>query len=118
MFRIQLTGIESKERHKLQRAKQKAFISILLAFPIFIISMFFSNIQYIGPYFNHIAAMLAVFVAPAAGLLAIRAIWDAGKTEDIERVIQKQGIPTRKEFQLLFEQIDTLSLKIDELTEN
>jgi hypothetical protein len=35
------------------------------------------------------AAMLAVFVAPAAGLLAIRAIWDAGKTEDIERVMPK-----------------------------
>ena len=50
---------------------------------------FFGNLQYIGPYFNNIAAMLAVFVAPAAGLLAIRAIWDAGKTEEIERVMPK-----------------------------
>jgi cation transport ATPase len=50
---------------------------------------FFSNINYIGPYFNSIAAMLAVFVAPAAGLLAIRAIWDAGKTEEIEKVIPR-----------------------------
>jgi hypothetical protein len=50
---------------------------------------FFGNLRYIGPYFNNIAAMLAVFVAPAAGLLAIRAIWDAGKTEEIERVIPK-----------------------------
>ena len=50
---------------------------------------FFAGIQYIGPYFNNIAAMLAVFVAPAAGLLAIRAIWDAGKSEDIEKIIPK-----------------------------
>ena len=45
---------------------------------------FFAEIDYIGPYFYHISAMLATFVAPAAGLLAIRAIWDAGKTEDID----------------------------------
>ena len=50
---------------------------------------FFGNIEYIGPFFNNIAAMLAVFVAPAAGLLAIRAIWDAGKTEEIEKVLPK-----------------------------
>ena len=48
-----------------------------------------AEFQYIGPYFNNIAAMLAVFVAPAAGLLAIRAIWYAGKTEEIERVMPK-----------------------------
>ena len=44
----------------------------------------FSEVSIIGPYFYQIATMLAVFVAPAAGLLAIRAIWDAGKTEDID----------------------------------
>ena len=49
----------------------------------------FSEVNIIGPYFSNIAAMLAVFVAPAAGLLAIRAIWDAGKTEEIEKVIPK-----------------------------
>ena len=50
---------------------------------------FFSEIQYIGPFFQGIATMLAIFAAPAAGLLAIRAIWDAGKTEEIEKVIPK-----------------------------
>ena len=49
----------------------------------------FSQVNIIGPYFSNIAAMLAVFVAPAAGLLAIRAIWDAGKTEEIEKVLPK-----------------------------
>ena len=44
----------------------------------------FSNVEIIGPYFTSIAGMLAIFVAPAAGLLAIRAIWDAGKTEEID----------------------------------
>ncbi len=50
---------------------------------------YFANIDYIGPYLASIAGMLAVFVAPAAGILAIRAIWDAGKTEDIEKIIPK-----------------------------
>jgi len=50
---------------------------------------FFENVKYIGTYFQSIAAMLAVFAAPAAGILAIRAIWDAGKTEEIEKVIPK-----------------------------
>ena len=50
---------------------------------------FFVNLKYIGPYFTNIAAMLAVFIAPAAGLLAIRAIWDAGKSEEIEKVLPK-----------------------------
>ena len=50
---------------------------------------FFQQIQYVGPYFQEIAIIIAVFVAPAAGLLAIRAIWDAGKTENIEKVIPK-----------------------------
>lgn len=40
-------------------------------------------------YFEGITTCIAVFVAPAAGLLAIRAIWEAGKTEEIEKVIPK-----------------------------
>jgi hypothetical protein len=40
-------------------------------------------------FFQSLTGYLAFFVAPAAGLLAIRAIWDAGKTEDIEKVIPK-----------------------------
>jgi len=50
----------------------------------------FENLKYIGPYFSSIAGMIAVFVAPAAGLLAIRAIWDAGKSEEIEKMIPKK----------------------------
>ncbi len=49
----------------------------------------FAEVNLIGPYFTSIATMLAIFVAPAAGILAIRAIWDAGKTKEIERVIPK-----------------------------
>ena len=41
------------------------------------------------PFFRNITQFLAVFVAPAAGLLAIRAVWDAGKTETIEKIIPK-----------------------------
>ena len=40
-------------------------------------------------FFTAITYYIAIFAAPAAGLLAIRAIWDAGKTEDIEKVIPK-----------------------------
>jgi len=40
-------------------------------------------------FFQSLTGYLAFFAAPAAGLLAIRAIWDAGKTEDIEKVIPK-----------------------------
>jgi hypothetical protein len=40
-------------------------------------------------FFQQLTGYLAFFAAPAAGLLAIRAIWDAGKTEDIEKVIPK-----------------------------
>jgi len=49
----------------------------------------FANLDVIGIYFQNIATMLAIFVAPAAGILAIRAIWDAGKSEEIEKVIPK-----------------------------
>jgi len=40
-------------------------------------------------FFQSLTGYLAFFAAPAAGLLAIRAIWEAGKTEDIEKVIPK-----------------------------
>jgi hypothetical protein len=50
---------------------------------------FINNINVIGTYFQYIVGMIAMFVAPAAGLLAIRAIWDAGKSEDIEKVLPK-----------------------------
>ncbi len=49
----------------------------------------FANLDVIGVYFQNIAMMLAIFVAPAAGILAIRAIWDAGKSKEIEKVIPK-----------------------------
>ena len=52
-------------------------------------STLFTNLDVIGTYFANIATTIAVFAAPAAGLLAIRAIWDAGKTEEIEKVIPK-----------------------------
>ena len=42
----------------------------------------FAEVNLIGPYFTSIAGMLAIFVAPAAGILAIRAVWDAGKTKE------------------------------------
>jgi hypothetical protein len=43
------------------------------------------------PFFRNITQYIAIFAAPAAGLLAIRAIWDAGKTEEID--IPKKIIP-------------------------
>ncbi len=52
-------------------------------------STLFTNLDVVGTYFANIATAIAVFAAPAAGLLAIRAIWDAGKTEEIEKVIPK-----------------------------
>ena len=50
----------------------------------------------LAPYFTAITTYIAMFAAPAAGLLAIRAIWDAGKTEDIEKVIPKKIIDIPK----------------------
>ncbi len=66
-------------------------IAALMLVGIGATSSFFTNLEYIGSYFTAIAGMIAVFVAPAAGLLAIRAIWDAGKTEEIEKVIPKMN---------------------------
>ena len=49
----------------------------------------FGQLSVFGDLYFGVATMLAVFAAPAAGLLAIRAIWDAGKTKEIEKVIPK-----------------------------
>lgn len=64
-------------------------IAALLLVGIGATSPWFEQLNVIGPYLSQIAGMLAIFVAPAAGLLAIRAIWDAGKTEEIEKVLPK-----------------------------
>lgn len=40
-------------------------------------------------FFQSLTGSIAIFAAPAAALLAIRAIWDAGKTEEIEKVVPK-----------------------------
>lgn len=47
---------------------------------------FGNNTTYVH-FFTKLTSYLAFFAAPAAGLLAIRAIWDAGKSEEIEKVI-------------------------------
>lgn len=64
-------------------------IAALLLVGIGATSTWFGQLEVIGPYLENIAGMLAVFVAPAAGLLAIRAIWDAGKSEEIEKIMPK-----------------------------
>ena len=51
-----IKNIEEKEKKTLKKAKQKAFFSILFAFPVFTISMFFHNI----PYANWIMLFLAL----------------------------------------------------------
>jgi len=43
-------------------------------------------------FFQSLTGYIAFFAAPAAALLAIRAIWDAGKTEEIEKVVPKMPI--------------------------
>ncbi len=53
---------------------------------------YFSQLELIGDLYLGIAGMLAVFAAPAAGILAVRAIWDAGKTKDIEKVMPKNPL--------------------------
>ena len=40
-------------------------------------------------FFQQLVTYIMFFAAPAAGLLAIRAIWDSGKTKDIERIVPK-----------------------------
>jgi hypothetical protein len=48
----------------------------------------FGNNEY-QHFFTNLTYYLFYFAAPAAALLAIRAIWDAGKTEEIEKVLPK-----------------------------
>lgn len=59
-------------------------IAALILIVIGAAGQLFENLEIIGPYLFQISTMLAVFIAPCAGLLAIRAIWDAGKTEEID----------------------------------
>ena len=40
-------------------------------------------------FLQQIVTYVTFFAAPAAGLLAIRAIWDSGKTKHIERVVPR-----------------------------
>jgi len=39
----------------------------------------FGNIKWFGDYLDGIVSALGIFVAPLAGLIAIKAIWDVGK---------------------------------------
>lgn len=64
-------------------------IAALILVGIGATGQYFANLDIVGQYFANIATTLAIFAAPAAGLLAIRAIWDAGKTEELEKVIPK-----------------------------
>lgn len=64
-------------------------IAALILVVIGATATWFQQLNLIGDIYMGIAGTLAVFAAPAAGLLAIRAIWDAGKTEEIEKVIPK-----------------------------
>jgi len=64
-------------------------IAALILVGIGATATYFENLQLIGTLYMKIAETLSIFAAPAAGLLAVRAIWDAGKTEEIEKVIPK-----------------------------
>ncbi|KAA0002820.1 MAG: hypothetical protein FE043_03600 [Thermoplasmata archaeon] len=39
----------------------------------------FGNIKWFGDYLDGIVSALAIFIAPLAGLIAVKAIWDVGK---------------------------------------
>jgi len=64
-------------------------IAALILVGIGATATWFENLYLIGNLYMGIAGTLAIFAAPAAGLLAIRAIWDAGKSKEIEKVIPK-----------------------------
>lgn len=57
-----------------------ALILVILAYTASTWTIGWGEVQ---PYFTNVVTYLAVFAAPAAVLLAIRALWDAGKTKDI-----------------------------------
>ncbi len=73
------------------REKLPTFLIAALALVgIGALSLTFTTYEWIlAPYFLNIIRYIAIFAAPAAGLLAIRAIWDARKSEEIEKVIPK-----------------------------
>ena len=64
-------------------------IAALILVGIGATATWFESLSLIGELYMGIAGTIAVFAAPAAGLLAIRAIWDAGKTKEIEKVLPK-----------------------------
>ena len=68
-------------------------IAALILVGIGATATWFEQLQVIGQIYMGVASTLAVFAAPAAGLLAIRAIWDAGKTEEID--IPKKVLPNK-----------------------
>ena len=57
-------------------------IAALMLVGIGATSSFLGNVALLGDFLAGIALMLAVFVAPAAILLAIRAVWDIGKSAE------------------------------------
>jgi hypothetical protein len=64
-------------------------IAALILVGIGATATWFENLSLIGDLYMGIAGTIAIFAAPAAGLLAIRAIWDSGKSKEIEKVIPK-----------------------------
>ena len=64
-------------------------IAALILVGIGATASYFENLALIGDLYLGVSGMLVVFAAPAAGLLAIRAIWDAGKSKEIEKVLPK-----------------------------
>jgi hypothetical protein len=65
-------------------------VAALILVLIGAISPWLAELNVIGPYLGQIATMCAIFVAPAAVLLAIRAIWDAGTEKEIEKILKIQ----------------------------
>ena len=57
-----------------------ALILVILAYTVSIWTIGWGAVQ---PYLTNIVTYLAVFAAPAAVLLSIRALWDAGKTKEL-----------------------------------
>lgn len=66
-----------------------ALIVIGVTSPYWATTWVFGTWDGLATFFKNITMYLAIFVAPAAGLLAIRAVWDAGKSETIENILPK-----------------------------
>jgi len=60
-------------------------IAALMLIGIGTASTLLTNIAIIGDFLVAISAMIAAFIVPAAILLAIRAIWDIGKSPETAR---------------------------------